>query len=88
MADLIRFLLTLFVHEKSVDYELLRAVLESSALIYFLNNNRKTLLTHLIMDHGIWKDIQAWKECIEANIKIKMKESTERMKRRQLLKVN
>lgn len=34
------------------------------------------------MDHGIWKDIQAWKECIDANIKIKMKESSERMKKR------
>ena len=88
MSDLIRFLLTLFVHEKQIDFELLRAMLESSSMIFYLQNNRKTLLTHLIMDHGIWKDIQAWKECIDANIKIKMKESSERMKKRQLAKVN
>lgn len=40
------------------------------------------------MDHGIWKDIQAWKECIDTNIKIKMKESSERMKKRQLAKAS
>lgn len=69
-------------------FELLRAMLESSAMIFYLQNNRKTLLTHLIMDHGIWKDIQAWKECIDTNIKIKMKESSERMKKRQLAKAS
>lgn len=41
------------------------------------------MLTHFIMDHGIWADVQAWKECIAINIKDKMEESSERTKRRQ-----
>jgi hypothetical protein len=38
------------------------------------------------MDHGIWADVNAWKECIEINIRDKMEESTERAKKRQQLK--
>ena len=34
------------------------------------------------MDHGIWSDTGAWRECIEATLKYKMKESDIRMKRR------
>lgn len=33
LSDLIRFLLSLFVHEKSIDYSLLRAMLESSSYL-------------------------------------------------------
>ena len=34
------------------------------------------------MDHGIWQDTGAWRECIETTLKLKMNESTQRMKRR------
>jgi hypothetical protein len=36
-----------------------------------------------MVDHGIWADINAWKQCIELNIKTKMSESAERLKRRE-----
>lgn len=85
LSDLIRFILTLFVHENAIDYQLLRAMLESSSYLYHVSTQtkRKSLLTHFIMDHGIWADLQAWKECIDINIKDKMEESSERAKRRQ-----
>ena len=78
-----RYLLTVFVHEKSIDFELLRAMLEASSFIYFQDNKRRTLVTHYIWDHGIWRDIDAWRQCIEVNIKVKIEEVTERIKRRQ-----
>lgn len=85
LSDLVRFILTLFVHENSIDYQLLRAMLESSSYLYHVSGltKRKSLLTHFIMDHGIWADVQAWKECISINIRDKIEESSERTKRRQ-----
>lgn len=85
LSDLVRFILTLFVHEKDIDYQLLRAMLESSSYLYYISSvtKRKSLLTHFIMDHGIWADVQAWKQCIFINISDKMKESAERIKRRE-----
>ena len=77
-----RYMLTLFVHEQKIDYNLLRAMLESSAHIYHVNNNRRYLVTHYIWDHGIWRDIEAWRSCIEVNIKDKMKDAAERIKKR------
>lgn len=35
------------------------------------------------MDHGIWADTGAWRECIEATLKYRMYESNLRLKRRQ-----
>lgn len=88
LSDLIRFLLTLFVHEKQIDYSLLRAMLESSSNLQYVSphTKRKTLLTHFIMDHGLWSDILSWKECIFINISEKMEESSQRIKKRQELK--
>lgn len=34
LSDLVRFILTLFVHENAIDYQLLRAMLESSSYLY------------------------------------------------------
>ena len=83
IADLMRYLLTVFVHEKNIDFELLRAMLEASSQIYFVDNKRRTLVTHYVWDHGIWRDIEAWRQCIEVNIKYKVEEVAERIKRRQ-----
>lgn len=57
-------------------------MLESSSFIYFVENNRRTLVTHYIWDHGIWRDIDAWRQCIEVNIQDKMAETKERIQRR------
>jgi len=35
IADIIRFILTLFVHEQGVDYRLLAAILDVSQVLYF-----------------------------------------------------
>jgi hypothetical protein len=35
LSDLVRFILTLFVHEQQIDYQLLRAMLESSSYLYY-----------------------------------------------------
>lgn len=35
-----------------------------------------------MLDHGIWSDTGAWRECIEVTLKYKMDESEKRMKRR------
>jgi hypothetical protein len=82
IADIIRFVLTLFVHEQDADYRLLAAILDSSQHIFYQNNRRKQTIAQFLMDHGIWQDTGAWRDCIEANLKIKMNESALRMKRR------
>lgn len=41
IADIIKFILTLFVHEQSDDYKLVYNILESSQNIYTCTNRRK-----------------------------------------------
>jgi len=83
ISDILRFLLTLFVHEKKIDFDMMSAILESSQFLYHTQNNRKTFLTQFLHDHGIWSNSMAWKECIELTMKKRMQESSERIKKRQ-----
>jgi len=39
-------------------------------------------LSYYIVDHGIWSDTGAWRECVEQHLRYKMSESDLRMKRR------
>mmetsp|Transcript_34714 Transcript_34714/g.25855 ORF Transcript_34714/g.25855 Transcript_34714/m.25855 type:complete len:175 (+) Transcript_34714:964-1488(+) len=64
LSDLIKFVLTLFVHEGNVDFKMLYMILESSQHVHYIHNNRKTFLAGLLCDHGIWQDANIWKECI------------------------
>ena len=58
LADIIRFVMTLFVHEQLNDYKLLYMVLECCQLVHFLAaKKRKVYLSSLIYDHGIWGDM-------------------------------
>jgi len=41
VADIIRFVLTLFVHEGGADNGLLYAILDCSQNLYYMNNKRK-----------------------------------------------
>jgi hypothetical protein len=41
IADLIRFVLTLFVHEQDADYRLMAAILDCSQNLFYQNNRRK-----------------------------------------------
>jgi len=82
IADILRFVLTLFVHEEGCDYRLLSVILDVSQYLYFVSNRRKQYLSYYLVDHGIWSDSGSWRECIEVHLKFKMHESVLRMKRR------
>ena len=81
-ADIMRFVLTLFVHDEFSDPKLFGAILESASHIYYQEKTRKKLLSFFLIDHGIWQDTGCWRDCIEKQIKQKILESQARMKRR------
>lgn len=54
IADIIRFVLTLFVHDEFSDARLFNSILDSSQLIYYKENQRKKQLSSYLSDHGIW----------------------------------
>jgi len=86
LADILRYILTLFVHEKNeyqIDFQLMSSILDSSGFVYIVENRRKTYLTYYMADHGMWTDILAWKECIMMNLNIRMQESNDRLLKRQ-----
>ena len=87
LADIIKFILTLFVHEQSNDYRLLYSVLDSSHHIYFLpSNRRKQFLYTLLEDHGIWHgDAHNWHECIMEIVTLKIDDATKRKARKQMV---
>ena len=64
-----RFVLTLFVHESGADFKLLHAILECSQNLYYQNNKRKQNISMYLIDHGIWMDTGAWRECIDTVLK-------------------
>ncbi|CDW77618.1 rab-like gtpase activating [Stylonychia lemnae] len=82
IADIIKFILTLFVHEQSTDYRLVYNILESSQNIYTSINKRKLFLSTLLSDHGIWQDVRIWKEMIIEIIEIKIADQTKIRKRK------
>ena len=83
IADIQRFVLTLFVHEDLLDYKLLYVVLESSQNVYFYKEKkRKVYLSALLSDHGIWSDMNVWKETIDYMLKLKIEDALRRKKRK------
>lgn len=82
IADVLRFVLTLFVHESLYNYRLLYSILECSQYIYFVQKKRKVYLHALLYDHGIWSDSSNWKECIDFIIKIKIDDAVKRRERK------
>ena len=83
ISDILRFVLTLFVHEQDCEYRLLGVILDISQMLYYVNNRRKRYLLFYFMDHGIWADTNKWRECIISNIKYKIAQSDLRMKWRE-----
>ena len=79
IADVIRFVLTLFVHEEGADYRLLSAILDCSQNLYYQHNRRKQTIAYYLVDHGIWCDTGAWRECIEETLKMRMREQAIRL---------
>lgn len=87
LADILRFVMTLFVHEQLTDYKLLYTVLDSCQLVYFLAaKKRKVYLSTLLSDHGIWSDTANWRETIEYMLRLKIEDANRRHKRREQLK--
>lgn len=86
LADIIKFILTLFVHEQSNDYKLLYSVLDSSHQIYSMggpSSKRKQFLYTLLEDHGIWHgDAHNWRECIQEIIQLKVADAVKRKARK------
>ena len=86
LADVIRFVMTLFVHEQLTDFKLLYMVLECCQLVHYMAaRKRKVYLSTLIADHGIWSDTANWRECIEYMIRLKIEDALRRKKRREML---
>eukprot|EP00347_Sterkiella_histriomuscorum_P016146 403354306 len=83
IADIIKFILTLFVHEQSNDYRLVYNILESSQNIYTQINKRKVFLSSLLCDHGIWQDVKIWREMIVEIVEQKMIDSSRLRKRKE-----
>ena len=83
IADIIKFVLTLFVHEQFQDYRLLYTVLDCSSHLYYLTQKkRKFYLYQIIHEHGVWADVNCWKALINHMIKFKIDDSILRRKNR------
>ena len=86
IADIQRFVLTLFVHEQFNDYKLLYVILESSQNVFYCKEKkRKVYLSSLLYDHGIWSDMNNWKECIDYMLRLKIEDALRRKKRKEQL---
>ena len=85
LADILRYVLTLFVYEQLSDYRLLYIVLEFSQQLYcsMSKKKRKVHLSTLIADHGIWSDTGNWRDLIEYMINLKIEDAGRRRKRRE-----
>ena len=86
LADVIRFVMTLFVHEQLTDFKLLYMVLECCQLVYYMAaKKRKVYLSSLIADHGIWSDSTNFRDCIDYMIRLKIEDAHRRKKLREQL---
>ena len=86
IADILRFVLTLFVHEQLTDYKLLYTVLECSCQVYYASEKkRKVFLNSLLYDHGIWGDMANWRETIDYMMRLKLEDAYRRRKRKEQL---
>lgn len=86
IADVLRFAMTLFVHEQFSDFKLLYVIMECSGLIYYTaDRKRKVYLSSMLYDHGIWGDMQNWRDCIDYMMKLKIEDAHRRKKRKEQL---
>lgn len=83
IADILRFILTLFVHEELYDYRLFYSILECSQFIFVVQKKRKIYLSSLLYDHGVWSDNNNWRECIEFIVKLRIDDAVKRKKRKE-----
>lgn len=62
LSEIVKYLITVSIHDKQNDFEIIHVVMGCSQLIYAIDDvsMRKILLTHMIKDHGVWQDISKW----------------------------
>jgi hypothetical protein len=86
LGDLIKFIMTLIVHEDSYeqsDFKLIISVLDCSQHIFVLKENRRKLfLSTVLSDHGIWLDANMWRETIFIALDSKILDSIARKEKR------
>lgn len=80
LGEILKYLLTAYVHEKDENYKVIYSILHCSQQIMHLkegDNNDKTrvYLTHYLSDHGIWQEHNVWKVCIQKIINQKFHEA-------------
>mmetsp|Transcript_18479 Transcript_18479/g.17588 ORF Transcript_18479/g.17588 Transcript_18479/m.17588 type:complete len:198 (+) Transcript_18479:1235-1828(+) len=80
LGDLIKYLLTAFVHEKDDNYKVIYSILHCSQLVFHVSENsdqtkKKIFLTQYLNDHGIWQEQQIWKYTIQKVINMKFHEA-------------
>jgi len=82
LAEIIKYLITVSIHDKHNDFNIVISVLGCSQNVYAIDQKsmRKILLTHLIRNHGIWQDISKWILWIYKVIEDKRQEYNERRK--------
>jgi hypothetical protein len=81
LSDVIRFVLTLIVHEDFEEFRLVWLVLDSSQHIYFVTpKKRKLYLYQMIADHGIWSDFNHWRNLVWYTMRLKIDEAIRRKK--------
>ena len=62
LSEIIKYLITVAIHDKHNDFLIIHAVLGCSQSVYAIDdsNMKKILLTHNLRDHGVWQDISKW----------------------------
>jgi len=57
LGEILKYLLTAFVHEKDENFKVIHSILHCSQLIFCLHEEKhKIYLTHYLSDHGIWQE--------------------------------
>ena len=84
IGEIVRYLLTLIVHENLKDeHRLLYTIIDSSSQIYFQKPTRRKLyLYQLVQEHGIWSDIKYWKLLLEFSLHLKLYDADRRKRLR------
>ena len=62
LSDILKYLITVSIHYKQNDFEVIYSILCCSQFIYTIDETtmRKIFLTNTIKEHGIWQDISKW----------------------------
>jgi hypothetical protein len=81
LADILKFMLSLFVHEGSNNQRLLASVVDSAALVYQMQGPRKVYLYTLLEEHGIWHG-EAWRDIVEYSVQARVQDALRRKARK------